>query len=187
MLLSRLKLRETIYQKEAFTMKFKKAALVMVIIAISLVMTTTPFNAFVIVQDSADQYQTLSYDAQTGVQVIQDAADGVVISGLPAPIVHSGVERQQQLAEPTSAVNLSNAQLPGFTSELSNYHDFNSLHGNYTDELLNSDLKRGTGNRAKPKTEADLEHNVRSHLKALQLKPEKIQSFFRADFTNYAA
>jgi transposase len=55
------------------------------------------------------------------------------------------------------------------------------------DELLNSDLKRGIGNRAMPKTEAAFEHNVRSHLKALQLKPEKIQSFFRADFTNYAA
>lgn len=55
------------------------------------------------------------------------------------------------------------------------------------DELLNADLKRGVGNRAMPKTEADLEHNVRSHLKALQLRPAKIQSFFRADFTNYAA
>ena len=54
------------------------------------------------------------------------------------------------------------------------------------DELLNSDLKRGVGNRAMPKTEIDLEHNVRSHLKALQLRPEKIQSFFGAELTNYA-
>lgn len=42
------------------------------------------------------------------------------------------------------------------------------------DELLNSDLKRGIGNRAMPKTEKELEHNVRSHMKALQLKPKKI-------------
>lgn len=55
------------------------------------------------------------------------------------------------------------------------------------DELLNSDLKRGVGNRRMPKNESDLEHNVRSHLKALQLKPEKIQSFFSAPFTKYAA
>lgn len=55
------------------------------------------------------------------------------------------------------------------------------------DELLNSDLKRGVGNRQMPKSEDDLEHNMRSHLKALQLNPEKIQSFFMAQFTLYAA
>jgi len=55
------------------------------------------------------------------------------------------------------------------------------------DELLNADLKRSVGNKAMPKTEADLEHNVRSHLKLLQINPEKIQSFFGAKFTNYAA
>jgi hypothetical protein len=31
------------------------------------------------------------------------------------------------------------------------------------------------------------DHNVRSHLKSLQLKPDKISSFFRAEFTAYAA
>ena len=55
------------------------------------------------------------------------------------------------------------------------------------DELLNSHLKRGIGNRSMPRSESDLEHNVRSHMKALQLKPEKIRSFFAADFTAYAA
>jgi transposase len=55
------------------------------------------------------------------------------------------------------------------------------------DELLNSDLKRNVGNRAMPKTEQELEHNVRSHLKSLQLKPYKISSFFKAKFTIYAA
>jgi Transposase and inactivated derivatives len=55
------------------------------------------------------------------------------------------------------------------------------------DELLNSDLKRGVGNRAMPNSESELEHNVRSHLKSLQLNPAKIQSFFAAGFTCYAA
>jgi transposase len=55
------------------------------------------------------------------------------------------------------------------------------------DELLNADLKNGVGNRSMPKTESDLEHNVRSHLKALQLCPPKIQPFFAAPLTNYAA
>jgi len=54
-------------------------------------------------------------------------------------------------------------------------------------ELLNSDLKRGIGNRAMPKTESALEHNIRSHMKTLQIKPEKIRSFFLAEFTKYAA
>lgn len=55
------------------------------------------------------------------------------------------------------------------------------------DELLNSDLKRGIGKRVMPRTEDDLEHNVRSHLKVLQLNPAKIRTFFAADFTAYAA
>jgi transposase len=55
------------------------------------------------------------------------------------------------------------------------------------DELLNSDLKRGVGNRAMPASEKDLESNVRSHLKILQLNPDKIRSFFKSQFTCYAA
>lgn len=55
------------------------------------------------------------------------------------------------------------------------------------DELLNGDLKRGVGTRSIPDCEADLEHNVRSFLKVLQLNPTKISSFFKAPFTNYAA
>jgi transposase len=55
------------------------------------------------------------------------------------------------------------------------------------DELLNSDLKRGIGNRAMPRSEDDLEYNVRSHLKGLQLNPVKICSFFAANFTAYAS
>jgi transposase len=55
------------------------------------------------------------------------------------------------------------------------------------DELLNSDLKRGIGNRSMPRSEAELEHNMRSHLKYVQLNPEKIHSFFKAPHTFYAA
>jgi len=55
------------------------------------------------------------------------------------------------------------------------------------DELLNSDLKNGIGNRAMPRSEQELEHNVRSHLKILQLKPAKIRSFFNSPTTAYAA
>jgi transposase len=55
------------------------------------------------------------------------------------------------------------------------------------DELVNADLKREVGNRNMPRTEKDLEHNVRSHMKLLQLNPEKVSSFFRAPFTKYAA
>ena len=54
------------------------------------------------------------------------------------------------------------------------------------DELLNANLKRDIGNRAMPKNEKDLEHNVRSHMKMLQLAPEIVSSFFDAPFTCYA-
>jgi transposase len=54
------------------------------------------------------------------------------------------------------------------------------------DELLNANLKRDIGNRTMPKSEKDLEHNVRSHMKMLQLAPEKVSSFFDAPFTGYA-
>ena len=55
------------------------------------------------------------------------------------------------------------------------------------DELLNSDLKRNVGQRAMPHTEDELEHSIRSHLKKLQLRPQKIVSFYHAKYTSYAA
>jgi transposase len=55
------------------------------------------------------------------------------------------------------------------------------------DELINSDVKRGIGNRPMPYNEKELEHNVRSHLKSLQTNSEKICSFFHAKYTIYAA
>jgi len=55
------------------------------------------------------------------------------------------------------------------------------------DEFLNSDLKRNVGNRSMPRSDKQLEHQVRSHMKSLQLRPHKIQSFFFSDSTSYAA
>jgi len=55
------------------------------------------------------------------------------------------------------------------------------------DELLNNHLKQGIGNRSMPKTEKELEHNLRSHMKALQLSTEIIRSFFAGKHTAYAA
>ena len=55
------------------------------------------------------------------------------------------------------------------------------------DELLNSDLKRGVGKLSSPRSDKELEHNVRSHLKKVQMHPEKISSFFAAPYTRYAA
>lgn len=55
------------------------------------------------------------------------------------------------------------------------------------DELLNSDLKRSVGQKASPLNVDELEHNIRSHLKILQLNPQKITSFFLAPLTSYAA
>jgi len=55
------------------------------------------------------------------------------------------------------------------------------------DELLNNDLKNGIGNRAMPRNEADMEHNIRSHMKLVQLNPTKITSFFNSKYTIYAA
>ena len=55
------------------------------------------------------------------------------------------------------------------------------------DELLNSDLKRGISKRPSPRSEKELEHNVRSHLKFVQLRAYKIRGFFGSKTTAYAA
>lgn len=54
------------------------------------------------------------------------------------------------------------------------------------DELVNSDLKRSVGAKSSPRSEEELEHNVRSHLKKIQNNSVKIASFFHAPFTSYA-
>ena len=55
------------------------------------------------------------------------------------------------------------------------------------DELLNSDLKRSISKRRSPRSVEELTHNVRSHLKRVQLRPAKVRSFFKAPHTRYAA
>lgn len=55
------------------------------------------------------------------------------------------------------------------------------------DELLNSDLKRGISKCLSPRSEKELEHNVRSHLKSVQLNSDKVKGFFGTKTTRYAA
>ena len=55
------------------------------------------------------------------------------------------------------------------------------------DEYLNSDLKRGIGNFPSPRSEKELIHNVHSHLKKVQLQPEKVKGFYQLPTTKYAA
>jgi transposase len=54
------------------------------------------------------------------------------------------------------------------------------------DEYLNSDLKREVGNHPIPRSEKDIVKNVRSHMKSLQPRPEKVKSFFKAPSVQYA-
>jgi transposase len=54
------------------------------------------------------------------------------------------------------------------------------------DEYLNSDLKRDVGNRPMPRSERDIVKNVRSHMKSLQINPDKVKSFFKAPSVQYA-
>lgn len=55
------------------------------------------------------------------------------------------------------------------------------------DELLNSDLKRGLSKKLSPRSEHELEKNVRDHLSIVRNNPTKIRSFFQAPATSYAA
>lgn len=55
------------------------------------------------------------------------------------------------------------------------------------DELVNSDLKRTVGGKSSPRSKNELEKNVRSHLKKLQLSKDKVASFFHAKYTSYAS
>ena len=55
------------------------------------------------------------------------------------------------------------------------------------DEYLNSDLKRGISKLPSPRTENELVHNVRSHMKSVQLRPDKVKGFFQVATTKYAA
>jgi len=55
------------------------------------------------------------------------------------------------------------------------------------DELLNSDVKRNAGAKTSPKSQKELEGNVRSRLKKLQNNPAIVTSFFQARLVKYAS
>ena len=55
------------------------------------------------------------------------------------------------------------------------------------DELLNSDVKRKAGSKTSPRSQKELESNVRSRLKKLQNNPTMVTSFFQARLVKYAS
>ena len=55
------------------------------------------------------------------------------------------------------------------------------------DEFLHSDLKRSLGRRVAAKDKAGLKRSLRCYLRRLQRQPERVQAFFRAPTTCYAA
>lgn len=95
------------------------------IIIVFVVMLTLSMSAMSIAATTgiANEPQVLSFDAQTGVEVIQDVAGGIVISGLSAPIVHSTSERQQQLSDLSAAVSAESALTNRISSVAANYYD----------------------------------------------------------------
>jgi transposase len=55
------------------------------------------------------------------------------------------------------------------------------------DEFLNNDVKQSLGRQAVPKDQPGLQRNLRRYMRRLQRQPQKIQAFFRAPTTAYAA
>lgn len=55
------------------------------------------------------------------------------------------------------------------------------------DEFLNNDVKQSLGRQAVPKDQPGLQRNLRRYMRQLQHQPQKIQAFFRAPTTAYAA
>lgn len=55
------------------------------------------------------------------------------------------------------------------------------------DEYLNCDLKYGISEKPSPKTVDQLKNNVRSHMKILQNRPERVKKYFNHPSINYAA
>ena len=55
------------------------------------------------------------------------------------------------------------------------------------DEYLNSDLKANVHRRKRPRDMATLESNVRSHLKLISRKPQRVRAYFGAKHIKYAA
>ena len=55
------------------------------------------------------------------------------------------------------------------------------------DEFLNNDLKQRLGRRVVAKGRPGLESSLRRYLRRLQRQPERVQAFFQAPTTRYAA
>ena len=55
------------------------------------------------------------------------------------------------------------------------------------DELLNGDVKRHLAKRPAARARDQLEASLRSHMRRLQRRPERVRAFFRAPTTAYAA
>lgn len=55
------------------------------------------------------------------------------------------------------------------------------------DEYVNNDLKQGMGQRATPMDQAAMTAGLRSHMRRLQRRPDKVRSFFQAPDVRYAA
>lgn len=55
------------------------------------------------------------------------------------------------------------------------------------DEYLNCDLKQGISNKPMAKNEEELTKNVRSHMRLLQSKPDRVSKYFKHKDIKYAA
>ena len=55
------------------------------------------------------------------------------------------------------------------------------------DEYVNNDVKQGMGRRATPMDKAAMTAGLRSHMRGLQCRPDKVRSFFQAPDVRYAA
>jgi transposase len=55
------------------------------------------------------------------------------------------------------------------------------------DEYLNCDLKQGVSAKQAPRSQSQMEKNVRSHMKLLQRNPIRVKKYFKNKNINYAA
>lgn len=55
------------------------------------------------------------------------------------------------------------------------------------DEYLNCDLKSSMGKKPSPRTQSDLENNLKQHMRMLSKSPERAASYFQAKPIRYAA
>jgi len=55
------------------------------------------------------------------------------------------------------------------------------------DEYLNNDVKQGLGRRSTPMDKATMKAGLRSHMRCLQRRPDKVRAFFQAPDVRYAA